>query len=158
MHDERTLSEVYFSCEEAGSFVPLLRIDMARVKAMLKIAQMDYCSARGLARVASAGDGRWNDVFGLYYDVLHLLIEAYVRLDKVKARTHECLFSYVCKIHLELELDWDFLDGIRQKRNGSLYYGRPVAHEDWKELESRMEVAICTIRAAVENVCSVSGA
>ncbi|MDI6737265.1 MAG: hypothetical protein QME12_01990 [Nanoarchaeota archaeon] len=30
----------------------------------------------------------------------------------------------------ELLLDWNFLEKIRTKRNGSIYYGSPISYED----------------------------
>lgn len=150
MHKERTLQGIRLACAEEGSFVPLARINPEEIRAMVRIALMDLASAKELARIASPGSTMWNAIYKLYYDVLHQLAEAFVRFDKVKARTHECLFAHLCGEHPELELHWDFLESIRTKRNGTVYYGRPVTYQDWKETNLQMELYINTLKQTIE--------
>jgi len=61
-----------------------------------------------------------------------MLCEAFVRLEGWKAKTHECLFAYLCERHPELGLDWDAVDRLRQMRNRSLYYGEPLSFALWR--------------------------
>ncbi|MBI5072192.1 hypothetical protein HZA99_00070 [Candidatus Woesearchaeota archaeon] len=43
-------------------------------------------------------------------------MDALIRFDKKKIANHQCLFAFLCKIHPELELSWDFFEKIRTKR------------------------------------------
>jgi len=72
-------------------------------------------------------------------------------LDKVKSQNHQCLFSYLCAKHPELELDWGFFEKIRTKRNGVHYYGNPISKNDWKEIELQLGLYVNTILAALES-------
>ncbi len=150
MRKERTLQGICLACKEEGSFVPLARTNQEEIRSMVRIAQMDLASAKELAKIASPESDMWNALYKLYYDVLHLLAEAFVRFDKIKARTHECLFAHLCEEHPELELHWDFLERIRTKRNGTLYYSRPVTYQDWKETNLQMELYINTLNEAIK--------
>jgi len=93
---------------------------------------------------------RFNSAYKLFYDVLHIVVEAYLCFDKVKSLNHQCLFAYLCEKHPELELSWDFFEKIRTKRNGINYYGQPVNSKDWKEIELQMGMYIKLIRKAIK--------
>lgn len=82
----------------------------------------------------------------MYYDAFHSLAEIIGRFDKIKIANHQCLFAYLCKTHEELELNWDFFEKIRTKRNGIMYYGSPATYEDWKEIEVQIQVYIITLK------------
>lgn len=150
MHKERTLDNVYVACEKEGSFTPLAKIDIGQLKSMVGIALVDFESARGWAKETPKESGRWNAIYKIHYDVLHALAEAFIMFDAVKAKTHEALFAYLCKKHNGLLLDWGFLEKIRTKRNGSIYYGSPIGYKDWKEIELQMNVYINAMKKAVE--------
>src|SRR3989344_5758651 len=92
----------------------------------------------------------WNAIYKLHYDILHELIEAFLRFDKMKVRTHECLFVFLCEKHPELELDWDFFEKIRTKRNGSIYYGKALSYQDWEEIKLQMNLYISTIQKVLK--------
>ena len=142
MLKDRSLSKMYDVCSAEGSFIPIQKDDLKKIKTMLSIAIVDYESVKVWKNGADKKGNQWNAIYKLYYDILHQLIEAYVRLDKVKARVHECLFAYICFKHPELELSWDFFEKIRTKRNGSLYYGSLINYSDWKEIEFQMELYV----------------
>ncbi|MEK6938553.1 MAG: hypothetical protein AABX04_05900 [Nanoarchaeota archaeon] len=89
-------------------------------------------------------------MYKLYYDVIHQLTEALLLFDKVKSYNHQCLFSYLCVKHPELELDWNFFEKIRTKRNGVHYYGNLIAKKDWTEIELQLGLYVKTILTALE--------
>lgn len=93
---------------------------------------------------------QWNSVYKLHYDALHGLVEGFLRFDKVKSENHQCLFAYLCKKHPELELDWDFFEKIRTKRNGINYYGTPVNQNDWKEAELQLTLYFNKLKKEIE--------
>ncbi len=49
-----------------------------------------------------------------------------------------------------MELDWDFFEKIRTKRNGINYYGTPVTQDDLKEIELQINIYIKAIKKEVE--------
>jgi hypothetical protein len=49
----------------------------------------------------------------------------------------------------DLELDWDFFEKVRTKRNGLDYYGNPVGYSDWKEVELQMGLYITTLKKEI---------
>ena len=122
--------------------IPQKTVEMARIKAMLAIAEED---------IASIGDlkERWNTIYKLSYDILHTLAEALILNDKVKCANHQCLFAYLCAKHPELELDWSFFERLRTKRNGIQYYGESIAKSEYKASELQLTLYIKTLRDAV---------
>ncbi|HLC80816.1 MAG TPA: hypothetical protein VJG31_03520 [Candidatus Nanoarchaeia archaeon] len=150
MHRERTLNGIYAACQEEGSFVPKYGLNKEQVKTTLSVALTDWETARSWVKKAPKESGQWNALYKLHYDILHGLVETFLLCDKVKARTHECLFAYLCEKHPELELSWGFFEKIRTKRNGSLYYGQPLSYADWKEIEMQINLYLHTMKEAIE--------
>ena len=150
MHRERTKEKIYSACEKEGSFVPLLEINKEQLQAIFKLSLVDLATAEDWAKKAAKESGQWNAIYKLYYDVLHGLCETLIHFDKIKARSHECLFAYLCEKHPELELDWNFFDRIRTKRNGIHYYGEPAKYTDWKEIELQVKLYISVLRKTIE--------
>lgn len=149
MHKERTLEGIYSSCQDEGSLVPKYSINKEQIRTTLNVALTDLETAKGWVKKAPKESGQWNALYKLHYDILHGLAESFLLFDKIKARTHECLFAYLCEKHHELELNWDFFEKIRTKRNGSLYYGQPLSYSDWKEIEVQINLYIQTIKEAI---------
>jgi|SRR3989344_473030 len=150
MHRERTQQNIYTACEKEGTFIPLAKIDVEQIRSIVKVALIDLTAANEWAKKANKESGQWNAIYKLYYDVLHGLCEAFIHFDKIKVKTHECLFAYLCEKHSELELDWNFLEKVRTKRNGIQYYGNPANYGDWKEIEVQINLCINTIKKALE--------
>lgn len=71
-------------------------------------------------------------------------------LEKIKSDNHQCLFAYLCHHHPELELNWDFLEKIRTKRNGINYYGMPISFKDWKEIELQLKLYIKKLKEEIQ--------
>jgi hypothetical protein len=86
----------------------------------------------------------------MYYDVLHQLVEAYLRFENIKVKNHLCLFVYLCVKHSELELNWDFFEKVRTKRNGIQYYGSLVTEKDWKEVTLEFDLTISLLKRKIE--------
>jgi len=148
MPKELTLDQTYDQCISGGNIILQDFIDDNRINSMIKIATDDLESAKSLIKNK---DPRWGSIYKLYYDVIHQLAEALLLLDKVKSQNHQCLFSYLCIKHPELELDWNFFEKIRTKRNGIHYYGNMIAKRDWAEIEFQMNLYIKTLFEAIEN-------
>ncbi len=131
-----TLNEAFQKCKKQGKLIPTAETDTENIRSTTKIAEGDIEAAK----ILISNKGNWNSAYKLYYDALHELVEAYLRFDRIKSDNHQCLFSYICQNHPELELDWDFFEKIRTKRNGINYYGTPIAPEDWKEVELQFDL------------------
>jgi len=71
-------------------------------------------------------------------------------LDKIKSRNHLCLFAYLCEKYPALELDWNFFEKIRTKRNGIAYYGAPVNDKDWKEATVQFQLYIDLLKKEIK--------
>ena len=149
MHD-RTLTGIFKGCTVEGSFTPLAKIDVDQVQSMVSVAMVDFETVNEWSKKATKDSGQWNAIYKLAYDVLHALSEAMLVFDKTKARTHECVFAYLCQKHPELELDWNFFELIRTARNRSIYYGKPITYEDWKNIELQVKLYIKTLKSEID--------
>ena len=92
---------------------------------------------------------QWSIVYTLHYDSLRELAEALVVFQNKKIANHQCLFAYFCTHYADLELDWDFFEKIRTKRNGIEYYGSLAVHQDWKEVELQWELYFSALQRIV---------
>ena len=92
----------------------------------------------------------WTFVFRDYYEAVRGLIEAYMLFDGIAAENHQCKNAYLCFKHPELELDWEFLETIRLKRNAINYRGHLLSYEDWKMLKLKFELHINVLRKEIQ--------
>lgn len=144
------IKEAFRKCEIEGKFIPQKDVDIDKIKSMVEISKSDLESGKDLKKNLSKQSMQWSSVYKLYYDALHELVDAFLSFDRIKSNNHQCLFAYLCEKNPELELDWDFFEKVRTKRNGINYYGTPVTQEDWKEIELKMTIYIRALREAVE--------
>jgi hypothetical protein len=135
MPEYLTQKEAFLKCKKEGRFIVTEEIDLEKIKSTLTIAEGDVESANILKKNLQKESNQWNSVYKLYYDALHELVESFLRFEKIKVDNHQCLFSYLCEKHAELEFSWEFFEKVRTKRNGINYYGTPIKQEDWKEVE-----------------------
>jgi len=150
MLKDRSLAGIFKGCSNEGSFSPLAKIDIDQVRAMFDVALVDFGTVKDWSKKAVKEGGQWNAIYKLAYDVLHTLSEALLVFDKIKARTHECVFAYLCEKHPELEFDWNFFEKVRTVRNRSIYYGEPAAYQHWKESELQINLYITTLKKSIE--------
>jgi len=117
---------------------------------MIALALADLEQAHRLVLSTPKESTGWSTIYKLYYDVLRSLTDAFLLFDNVKSSNHQCAFACLCEKHAELELDWNFLEKVRTKRNGIQYYGILVQHKDWKEIELQINLYITTLKNEVE--------
>jgi hypothetical protein len=142
--------EAFEKCLKDGCIIPLETIDIEKVRSTFAIAESDYNSA-SILKVNIVKDCKeWNSVYKLYYDALHELVESLLRFDKIKSDNHQCLFAYLCQKHPALELNWDFFEKFRTKRNGINYYGSPINHRDWKEIELEYDLHMNKLKTEIK--------
>ena len=118
---------------------------------MLSMAQEDVKYLEFLLKQKQI---HWRVIFTLYYDVLRLLCEALARSDGIKVSNHQGCFAYICMKHQDLELDWNFLERVRDVRNKAKYEGRIVTGKNWREIEIQMKLYVSTLEKEVEEKIS----
>ena len=91
----------------------------------------------------------WTFVFRDYYESLRGLIEAYLLFDGIGADNHQCKNAYLCFKHPKLELDWEFLETIRLKRNAINYRGQLLKYDDWRMLKLKFELHINALKKEI---------
>lgn len=147
----KSSKQVCGECERDGYFVKLEDVDPAKIKHMVSIAQADLEGVKYVLPLTKTNPYSWSSLYKMYYDAFHQFAEAFLRLDKLKGNNHQCLFAHLCEKHPELEFDWGILEKIRTKRNGIIYYGKPVTQDDWKEIELPINLYINTLNKAIED-------
>ncbi len=145
MRSFENLTGAYQWCMTEGGIIPQEEVDPGKVIANIKIAEEDLLTAQD-----SVSKKRWNSAYKTYYDVLHQLVEAFLSFERVKVKTHLCLFAYLCHTHPELELSWDFFENVRTRRNGIQYYGTPVTEQDWKKVGLQFALYIKLFKKEIE--------
>jgi len=150
MRKDRSIKGIFQACTAEGSFTPLAKIDTDQIRAMFDVAIVDFETVKEWSQKAAKESGQWNAIYKLAYDVLHTLSEAFLVFDKIKARTHECVFVHLCQQHAELEFDWNFFEKVRTVRNRSIYYGNPASYHQWNEIELQINLYITALKKAIE--------
>lgn len=140
----KELKDVYNECVKDSMIESKTDIDTDKINSILKICEEYIESGKD-----DLTKKRWNSAYCAHYDVLRELIEAFLLFDKVKILNHQCLFAYLCAKHPELELNWNFFEKVRTKRNGINYYGTLVSHEDWKEIEIQLNLYITLLKKKI---------
>jgi hypothetical protein len=141
----KNLEEVNDDCITKGMIINLKDIDIRKILNMLRIADEDLQLTDDAKRRNSI-----NSMFKLYYDVVHTLTEALLRFDKISSSNHQCLFTYLCSKHEDLDLDWIFFETIRLLRNGVCYDGNLIKETDWKNIEFQINLCIRTLKKEIE--------
>jgi len=145
-----TLKEAFDKCRIEGKFIPRKGVDTDKIKSMVEIALADLESGKEIKKTISKQSKQWSTVYKLHYDVLHELVEAFLHFDNIKSDNHQCLFAYLCEKHPKLELDWDFFEKVKTKRNGINYYGIAAMQEDWKEIEVQIYLYINVLKKEIK--------
>lgn len=147
----KTLTEVYDGCVADGYYKTIQEINIQKVKSLIENAQTNISSAHLIAKAISKTAKEWMNVFTLQYDALRMLTEALLHLQQIELSNHQCLFSALCVKYPSLELNWEFLEQIRTKRNGINYYGEHITYEDWKKIELQMSLYCSTLKKEIES-------
>ncbi len=142
--------EAYSSCVADGYLKEVFSVNKERVRSLLKNAGIAADSAESLAKMLKKEDEKWLTVYVLHYDALRTCVEALLLSDKIISSNHQCLFSALCIKHPELELNWNFFEKIRTKRNGANYYGERVTYDDWKSVDVQTKLYISTLKKEIE--------
>lgn len=143
----RTLEEAYNQCSADGAFIEVARHNSQKLKDLMENAETSIESAEILAKGLSKNDRKWMTIYIQYYEALRIYAEAWVSSEGRKIVNHRCLFAYLCTNFSEL--DWNFFEKIRTKRNGANYYGGKIVYEDWKSIAVQIKLYISTLKKEV---------
>lgn len=154
MVKEKTVQSVYDVCMAEGSFLPQVKVDVNLIATIIETAMNDFAAAKDLRKHAKPESYHWNSIYKLHYDAFHQLAEALVYFDKIKVKTHECLFAYLGQKYPELEFSWEFLEQLRIKRNRSIYYGESLKYLEWKNIELQLQLYITTLHKSIQEKLS----
>lgn len=143
----KLLFDIYGGCEEKGFLIVKREIDLNKIKSMFEMIDRDIDAIEELKKL---NKNFYNQLYKLNYDVIHTLVETLLLFNKIKSNNHQCLFAYLCKNYPELELDWNFFELIRTKRNGINYYGTAVNKDDWKQIELQSKVYINALKELIK--------
>ncbi len=143
------LDRTYKLCISAGSIKEKI-IDIELIKSLKIVAErgLEFINKKSEDIPKDSTD--WTFVFRDNYEALRGLIEAYLLFDGIEAGNHQCKNAYLCFKHPELELDWEFLETIRLKRNAINYRGQLLKHDDWKVLKLKFELHINALKRELE--------
>lgn len=149
--DIDSLEETYDKCIATGNIKEKAEIDTELIRSIKKVALTGLEFIKKQTTGLSKESTDWTFVFREHYESLRGLIEAYLLFDMIKADSHQCKNAYLCLKHPELDLDWNFLETIRLKRNAVNYRGQLLKYTDWKLFEMKFTLHINKISEEIEN-------
>ena len=138
--DIDNLNETYDKCISSGAIKEKSQVDIELINSLKTVAErgLEFIKSKEIKRDSD----EWTFVFRDYYESLRGLIEAFLLFDKISADNHQCKNAYLCFKHPELELDWNFLETARLKRNAINYKGQLLNYENWKMFQLQFELHI----------------
>ena len=143
------LDKTYKLCISTGNIKEKFA-DIELIKALKIVAEKGLEFINNKSKDIPKESIDWTFVFRDYYESLRGLIEAYLLFDGIEADNHQCKNAYICSQYAELELDWEFLETIRLKRNAINYRGQLLKYDDWKLLKLNFELHINVLRKEIE--------
>ncbi|MBS3119888.1 hypothetical protein J4475_03630 [Candidatus Woesearchaeota archaeon] len=143
------LDKTYKLCMSTGR-IKEKSVDIELIKSLKIVAEKGLAFINSKLKYIPKDSTDWTFVFRDNYESLRGLIEAYLLFDGIEADNHQCKNAYICFKHPELELDWEFLETIRLKRNAINYRGQLMKHDDWKVLKLKFELHINALRNEIE--------
>ena len=144
------LDKTYDKCMATGSIKEKNTADIELIKSLKNVAERGLSFIKRESKNLKKDSDDWTFVFRDYYESLRGLIEAFLLFYKIVAENHQCKNAYICFKHPELDLDWNFLETIRLKRNAINYRGQLLNYEDWNKFKLQFELHINKLKAEIE--------
>jgi hypothetical protein len=142
------LDKTYKLCTSTGR-IKEKSVDIELIKSLKTVAEKGLEFIKSKSKDIPKESTDWTFVFRDNYESLRGLIEAYLLFDGIEADNHQCKNAYLCFKHPELELDWEFLETIRLKRNAINYRGQLLKYDDWKSLRLKFELHINALKKEI---------
>ena len=143
------LDKTYNLCISRGD-VKEKSVDIELIKSLKLVVEKGLEFINKKSKDIPKDSNDWTFVFRDHYESLRGLIEAYLLFDGIEADNHQCKNACICIKHPELELDWEFLEIIRLKRNAINYRGQLLKYDDWKSLKLKFELHINALKKEIE--------
>lgn len=143
------LDTTYQLCKSTGKLKEKV-IDVELIASLKLVAEKGLEFIKNKSKDIPQNSTDWTFVFRDYYESLRGFIEAYLLFDGIEADNHQCKNAALCFKHPELELDWEFLEIIRLKRNAINYRGQLLKYDDWKQLKLKFELHISVLKKELE--------
>src|SRR3989344_4074550 len=134
------LDKTYKLCTSTGN-IREKSIDIELIKSLKTVAEKGLDFINNKSKDIPKDSIDWTFVFRDNYESLR---------GRIEAENHQCKNARICFKHPELELDWEFLETIRLKRNAINYRGQLLKHDSWKELKLKFELHISALRNEIE--------
>lgn len=143
------LGKTYKLCLSTGSIKEKYP-DIELINSLRLIAEKGISFIDSKSKDIPKDSTDWTFVFRDYYESLRGLIEAFLLFEGIEADNHQCKNAYLCFKHPELELDWQFLETARLKRNSINYRGQLLVYDDWKPFKLKFELHINLLKKEIE--------
>ena len=143
------LGKTYKLCMNTGN-IKEKNVDIELIRSLKMVAEKGLEFINNKTKDIPKDSTDWTFVFRDYYESLRGLIEAYLLFEGIAADNHQCKNAYICSKHPELELDWEFLETIRLKRNAINYRGQLMRYDDWKPLKLKFELHINLLKKDID--------
>ena len=145
------LDKTYDKCMATGSIKEKNTVDIELIKSLKNVAERGLSFIKRESKNLKKDSDDWTFVFRDYYESLRGLIESFLLFFKIAAENYQCKNAYICFKHPELELDWNFLETIRLKRNAINYRGQLLNYEDWSKFKLQFELHVNKLKIKIEN-------
>jgi len=147
------LEKTYKLCISTGNIKEKI-VDVELIKSLKTVAEQGILFIAAASKDIPKESTNWTFVFRDYYESLRGLIEAYLLFDGIEADNHQCKNAYICFKYPELDLNWEFLETIRLKRNAINYRGQLLKYDDWKIFKLNFELHINALKREIEKKLS----
>jgi len=137
--------KAYDVCLANGMFKEKNSVDFELIKSLREMAEKGLEFIKKKSKDIKKDSTDWTFVFRDYYESLRELIEAFLLFDQIEADSHQCKNAYICAKHPELDIDWEFLETARLKRNAINYKGQLLTYDDWNKLNIQFELHISAL-------------
>lgn len=144
------LEETFQKCMINGKFKEKNEVDIELIQSLKEVAEKGLAFIKKRSKDISKDSTDWTFVFRDYYESLRGMIEAFLLFDKIDAENHQCKNAYLCHNYPSLELDWNFLETVRLKRNAINYRGRFLKYDGWQNFKLQFELYINTLKKVIE--------
>ncbi len=124
-------------------------VETEQIQRLVDVSAKELDFVKGIKKNVKKDSSDWTFVFRHYFDSLGCLLEAFMLFDGVTSNSPQCKHSYLCLKHPELELDWEFLETIRIKREGINKRGFMLGHQDWQMMELKFELCISKMKEEI---------
>ena len=144
-----SLDKTFKLCMSTGN-IKEKSVDVELIRSLKFIAEKGIDFINRQTKDIPKGSTDWTFVFRDYYESLRGLIEANLLFEGIEAESHQCKNAYICIKHPELELDWNFLESARLKRNDINYRGHLMTYADWNSFRMNFSLHLNALRKSIK--------